>query len=67
MNRSQEYPTGFTDFDEMTSGLQAGDLIIVAGRPSMGKTAFAMNMAEHAAIRSENQYWYLVWKCLVNH
>jgi replicative DNA helicase len=43
--------TGFTDFDAMTSGLQSSDLIIVAGRPSMGKTSFAMNMAEHAAIQ----------------
>ncbi len=43
-------PTGFTDFDEMTSGLQHADLIIVAGRPSMGKTTFAMNIAENAAI-----------------
>ena len=44
-------PTGFTDFDELTSGLQASDLIIVAGRPSMGKTTFAMNIAEYAAIK----------------
>lgn len=44
--------TGFTDFDEMTSGLQKGDLIIVAGRPSMGKTTFSMNIAENAAIQS---------------
>lgn len=43
--------TGFTDLDEMTSGLQPGDLVIVAGRPSMGKTTFAMNIAENAAIR----------------
>ncbi len=43
-------PTGFTDLDRMTSGLQAGDLIIVAGRPSMGKTAFALNIAEHVAV-----------------
>jgi len=43
-------PTGFSDLDEMTSGLQAGDLVIVAGRPSMGKTAFALNMAEHVAL-----------------
>ena len=42
--------TGFTDLDRMTSGLQAGDLVIVAGRPSMGKTAFAINIAEHVAI-----------------
>ena len=46
-------PTGFSDFDEMTSGLQNSDLIIVAGRPSMGKTTFAMNMAEHAAIKTK--------------
>jgi len=42
--------TGFKDFDEMTTGLQKGELIIVAGRPSMGKTTFSMNMAENAAI-----------------
>lgn len=42
--------TGFTDFDRMTAGLQPGDLIILAGRPSMGKTSFAMNIAEHAAL-----------------
>ena len=44
--------TGYHDLDEMTSGLQPADLIIVAGRPSMGKTTFAMNIAEHAAIKS---------------
>lgn len=43
-------PTGFTDFDEKTAGLQKSDLIIVAGRPAMGKTTFAMNIAENAAI-----------------
>lgn len=43
-------PTGFTKLDEQTSGLQKGDLIIVAGRPSMGKTSFAMNLVEYAAI-----------------
>ena len=41
--------TGFTDLDKMTSGLQPGDLIIVAGRPSMGKTSLALNMAEFVA------------------
>ena len=45
--------TGFTQFDEMTSGLQPADLVIVAGRPSMGKTTFAMNIAEHAAVKSQ--------------
>nr|WP_237740876.1 replicative DNA helicase [Legionella anisa] len=44
--------TGLSDLDEMTSGLQPSDLIIVAGRPSMGKTTLVMNMAEHAAIKS---------------
>jgi replicative DNA helicase len=46
-------PTGYHDFDEMTSGLQSSDLVIVAGRPSMGKTMLAMNMAEHVAIKSK--------------
>jgi replicative DNA helicase len=46
-------PTGFTDFDEKTSGLQNSDLIIVAGRPSMGKTSFAMNLAENVAIETQ--------------
>jgi len=45
--------TGFSDFDEMTSGLQPADFVIVAGRPSMGKTAFAMNIAEHAIIKTQ--------------
>lgn len=44
--------TGFVDFDQHTSGLQKGDLIIVAGRPSMGKTTFAMNLAEGAIVSS---------------
>ncbi len=44
--------TGFTDLDDLTSGLQPADLIIVAGRPSMGKTTIAMNMAENVAIKS---------------
>jgi replicative DNA helicase len=44
--------TGFIDLDRMTSGLQAGDLVIVAGRPAMGKTSLALNMAEHAAVHS---------------
>ncbi len=46
-------PTGFNDLDQMTSGLQQGDLVIVAGRPSMGKTAFALNIAEHVAVEAK--------------
>jgi replicative DNA helicase len=45
-------PTGFTDLDSKTAGLQPGDLVIVAGRPSMGKTAFALNIAEHVALHN---------------
>jgi len=44
-------PTGYLDFDRLTAGLQPSDLIVVAGRPAMGKTTFAMNVAEHAAIK----------------
>jgi len=45
--------TGFTYLDQITSGLQAGELIVIAGRPSMGKTALAMNIVEHAAINHD--------------
>jgi len=45
-------PTGFTEFDKLTAGLQPGDLIIIAGRPSMGKSTLAVNIAENAAIGS---------------
>ena len=45
--------TGFIDLDRMTSGLQSSDLVIVAGRTSMGKTSFAMNLVENAALASD--------------
>jgi len=45
--------TGYIDLDRLTSGLQRSDLVIVAGRPSMGKTSFAMNLVEHAALHQE--------------
>ena len=46
-------PTGFTDIDYLTSGFQPADLIIVAGRPSMGKTAFVLNVAQHIGTKTE--------------
>jgi replicative DNA helicase len=46
-------PTGFTDLDEMTSGLQQSDLIIVAARPSMGKTSLVLNMAQHVGTKTD--------------
>lgn len=45
--------TGFSEFDNKTTGLQGGDLIIVAGRPSMGKTSFAMNLSEYASLKND--------------
>ena len=59
-------PTGFTDFDKLTGGLRPGDLVIVAGRPSMGKTTLAVNMAEYAAVQSQHRArrWpSSAWKC----
>jgi replicative DNA helicase len=47
-------PTGFADLDKLTAGLQPSDLVIVGGRPSMGKTAFCLNVAEHAALRADS-------------
>ncbi|HJP38526.1 MAG TPA: replicative DNA helicase [Gammaproteobacteria bacterium] len=47
--------TGYNEFDQMTAGLQKGDLIIVAGRPSMGKTTLALNIAENAALNQSEQ------------
>lgn len=46
-------PTGYRDFDMLTAGLQPSDMVVIAGRPSMGKTAFAMNIAENVAIKSQ--------------
>jgi replicative DNA helicase len=48
-------PTGFIDLDDKTAGFQRGDLIIIAGRPSMGKTAFALNIAQYAAMHTEQK------------
>jgi replicative DNA helicase len=49
-NSLRGLPTGFTDFDKITGGLRPGDLVIVAGRPSMGKSTLAVNMAEYASV-----------------
>lgn len=51
-------PTGFTELDKMTSGLHGGELIIVAARPSMGKTAFSLNLASHMALRANKTVAY---------
>jgi len=58
--------TGFKVLDEMTSGLQAGDLIIVAGRPSMGKTTLAVNIAENAALGAKKSAPSSAWRCPPN-
>lgn len=54
-------PSGYTDLDTMTAGLQGGDLVIVAGRPSMGKTAFCVNVVEHAAIHAAHPISALIF------
>ncbi len=57
------FSSGFKDLNKQTQGLQRGDLIVVAGRPSMGKTSFAMNIAEKFSIKCRMlkvEYWYLV-------
>ncbi|MGW8271972.1 MAG: replicative DNA helicase, partial [Thermodesulfovibrionales bacterium] len=46
-------PSGFKDLDELTTGFQPGDLIIIGGRPSMGKTAFGLNIAQHVALNAK--------------
>src|SRR5207248_6481143 len=46
-------PTGFTDLDEMTSGLQPSDLIIIAARPSMGKTSLVVNIPQHVGTKTD--------------
>jgi len=50
-NKPRGLPTGFIDFDSKTGGLRGGDLLIIAGRPSMGKSTLAVNIAEHAALK----------------
>lgn len=51
-------PTGFSELDKMTAGLHAGELIIIAARPSMGKTAFSLNVASHMALRAQKSVAY---------
>jgi replicative DNA helicase len=55
--------TGFDDLDELTAGFQPGDLVIVAARPSMGKTAFWLNVAQHAAISRKKPSPSSPWRC----
>ncbi|WP_224982826.1 replicative DNA helicase [Geomonas agri] len=49
-------PTGYIDLDKLTAGFHAGDLVIIAGRPAMGKTTFALNVAQYAAVDSEKKF-----------
>ena len=58
--------SGFKDLDEMTSGFQKGDMVLIAARPSMGKTTFALNIAEHAALREGKSVVISLWKCQRN-
>lgn len=58
--------SGFRDLDKITSGFQKGDLIILAARPAMGKTAFALNLAHNAAYKAEEPVAIFPWKCLLN-
>jgi len=54
-DRLRGLATGFADFDRLTGGLRGGDLVIIAGRPSMGKTTLAVNMAEYAAVSPDSK------------
>ena len=57
-------PTGFVDLDEMTRGLQGGDLVIVAARPSMGKTSLVLNIAQYVAAQPRpRSSASSAWKC----
>ena len=53
-------PTGFTELDKMTAGFQRNDLIIVAARPSVGKTAFSLNIAQNVATKTDENVAILV-------
>jgi len=55
--------TGFRDLDYKTAGLQRSDLVLIAARPSMGKTAFVLNLAEYIALHSHVTPLFSVWKC----
>ena len=60
-------PTGFVDLDYKTSGMHPSDLVLIAARPSMGKTAFVLNIAQYMAFRKNVTGWrYSVWKCQRN-
>jgi replicative DNA helicase len=57
-------PSGFTDLDEITAGFQAGDLVIIAARPSVGKTALVLNIAQHVRERKQDgRSASSAWKC----
>ena len=59
-------PTGFIDLDYKLSGLQRSDLVLIAARPSMGKTAFVLNIAQHVALGKILRLLSSVWRCQKN-
>ncbi|MCQ2553275.1 MAG: replicative DNA helicase, partial [Clostridia bacterium] len=61
-NKLPGVPTGFVDLDRMTAGLQKSDLVILAARPSMGKTAFALNIAQNVAMQDDKRVVIFSWE-----
>lgn len=60
-------PTGYAALDKMTAGLQAEELIILAARPAVGKTAFALNIAQNVGTKTDKSVAILVWKWVRSH
>lgn len=65
-NKISGLETGFVDLDAKISGLNKSDLLIVAARPAMGKSAFVLNIATFVALHLKVPTWYLVLKCQKN-
>ena len=61
--RIEGVPTGYAELDDLLTGLHGGELVLIAARPSMGKTSFGMNIVENAAIRAGKKTAVFSWKC----